>query len=295
MAGMCPAGMQGLAQPLPPLPPRCRRRRRTGTGPRKDSSRTGHHSGGSTQLHGPRSRCRTPLLGGGPPEGGRRSWLHLLAVAVAAAGVAALLLLLLRPARYLMSAPGGPAAKEMVEWETGRKPIVQGEPPFCRKSASIAVLSGEDNNLQLLIWSGIGAWGWVAGEAAAGASLAGGMADKPPAGVAEFLGSSIPLPWQRYPTRLGAGIAPTPPSSHPPQACTSPCLTICTDWTWRSCGGRLRTPAASAPGAAAGRRAMRRCGRGGGVVWHWCSLVLPKCTLCQARQPCASSSSSGSS
>ncbi|PRW33002.1 kelch motif [Chlorella sorokiniana] len=97
---------------------------------------------------------RAPLLDGAPAEGRHTSWLRLAAVAVAAAGLAALLLLLLRPARHL-KAPFGPAEDELLDWKAGRKPIVQGEPPYCRKSASIAVLPGEDGNLQLLIWSGI--------------------------------------------------------------------------------------------------------------------------------------------
>lgn len=77
-------------------------------------------------------------------------------MAAAAAAVATLLLLLLRPAHFIR-APWGPDADELAGW-AGRKPIVHGDPPFCRKSASIAVLPGADTNLQLLVWSGIGAW-----------------------------------------------------------------------------------------------------------------------------------------
>lgn len=208
-------------------------------------------------------------------------------MAVAAAGVAALLLLLLRPARYLMSAPGGPAAEETPEWGAGRKPIVHGEPPFCRKSASIAVLPGEDNNLQLLVWSGIGAWGWVPREAAAGASLAGGMADKPPAGVAGFLGSSIPCV-------AGEGGA----VSNTAGAWESPNLSLLLspaglhksmfDDLHRLDMAQLRWTAENAsserPWGGRWKAGNAQVRQGGGVVWHWCRLVLCKCTLCQARQ-----------
>lgn len=100
---------------------------------------------------------RAPLLGG-PPEGRRTSRLHLAAVAVAAAALAVLLLWLLHPAHHVRM-PHSPAEDALLDWEAGKKPIVHGDPPFCRKSASIAVLPGEDNNLQLLIWSGIGECG----------------------------------------------------------------------------------------------------------------------------------------